>query len=99
MIRNKWLSLHRNIHVQRINVILNELKAKYYVKTDHFSFHSTRKILGKVVYNNSESKAEFELVKPSLLSNHSDARTTRKYLGMRNEELVETYEILKFYLK
>jgi len=82
--------------VQRINVILKELKAKYNIKIDHFSSHSLRKTFGRAVYNNSDNNAEFALVKLSELFNHSDVRTTRKYLGLRNDELMETYELLKF---
>lgn len=82
--------------VQRINVILKELKTKYNIKIDHFSTHSLRKTFGRAVYNNSENNAEFALVKLSELFNHSDVRTTRKYLGLRNDELMETYELLKF---
>ncbi len=82
--------------VQRINVILKELKRKYNIKIDHFSTHSMRKTFGRAVYNNSENNAEFALVKLSELFNHSDVRTTRKYLGLRNDELMETYELLKF---
>lgn len=36
------------------------------------------------------------VVKLSKLFNHSDVRPTGKYLGLRNEELMETYELLKF---
>lgn len=82
--------------VQRINIILKELKAKYNIKINHFSSHSLRKTFGRAVYNNSENNAEFALVKLSELFNHSDVRTTRKYLGLRNDELMETYELLKF---
>ena len=82
--------------IQQINVILKELKAKYNIKIDHFSSHSLRKTFGRAVYNNSDNNAEFALVKLSELFNHSDVRTTRKYLGLRNDELMETYELLKF---
>jgi integrase len=82
--------------VQRINVILKELKAKYNIKIDHFSSHSLRKTFGRAVYNNSENNAEFALVKLSELFNHSNISTTRKYLGLRNDELMETYELLTF---
>jgi len=82
--------------VQRINVILKELKIKYNLKIDHFSSHSMRKTFGRAVYNNSENNAEFALVKLSELFNHSDVRTTRKYLGLRNDELMEAYDLLKF---
>jgi len=82
--------------VQRINIILKELKTKYNIKIDHFSSHSLRKTFGRAVYNNSENNAEFALVKLSELFNHSDVRTTRKYLGLRNDELMETYDLLSF---
>jgi len=82
--------------VQRINVILKELKTKYNIKIDHFSTHSMRKTFGRAVYNNSEDNSEFALVKLSELFNHADIRTTRKYLGLRNDELMETYDLLSF---
>lgn len=82
--------------IQRINVILKEMKVKYNIKIDHFSSHSMRKTFGRAVYNNSGNNAEFALVKLSELFNHSDVRTTRKYLGIRNKELMETYNLLTF---
>jgi len=82
--------------VQRINVILKELKEKYNLKKDHFSFHSLWKTFERGFYNNSEENSEFALVKLSELFNHSDVRTTRKYQLLRNDELMETYELLKF---
>jgi len=82
--------------VQRINVILKELKTKYNLKIDHLSSHSLRKTFGRAVYNNAGNNAEFALVKLSELFNHADVRTTRKYLGLRNDELMEAYELLSF---
>lgn len=82
--------------IQRINIILKEIKVNYNLKIDHFSSHSLRKTFGRAVYNNSGNNAEFALVKLSELFNHSDVRTTRKYLGLRNEELMETYDSLTF---
>lgn len=82
--------------VQRINVIFKEIKEKYNLKIDHFSTHSLRKTFGRAVYNQSGNNAEFALVKLSELFNHSDIKTTRKYLGLREEELLETYDLLTF---
>jgi len=79
-----------------LRLALYKLKTKYNIKIDHFSSHSLRKTFGRAVYNNSENNAEFALVKLSELFNHSDVLTTRKYLGLRNDELMETYELLKF---
>lgn len=82
--------------IQRINIILKEIKAKYNLKINNFSSHSFRKSFGRAVYNNAGSNSEMALVKLSELFNHSDIKTTRKYLGLRQEELLETYDLLKF---
>jgi len=82
--------------IQRINVILKELKEKYNLKIEHFSTHSFRKSFGRAIFNNADTNAEFALVKLCELFNHADVRTTRKYLGLRNDELMEAYNLLKF---
>ena len=82
--------------IQRINVILKEIKTKYNLKINNISSHSFRKSFGRAVYNNAGNNSEMALVKLSELFNHSDIKTTRKYLGLRQEELLETYDLLKF---
>lgn len=82
--------------VQRINVVFKEIKVNYNLKIKNFSTHSMRKTFGRQVYNNAGSNAELALVKLSELFNHSDVRTTRKYLGLRTEELMEAYDLLSF---
>ena len=82
--------------IQRINVILKEVKTKYNLKINNISSHSFRKTFGRAVYNNADSNSEMALVKLSELFNHSDIKTTRKYLGLRQEELMETYDLLRF---
>lgn len=82
--------------IQRINVVFKEIRVKYNLKIKNFSTHSMRKTFGRQVYNNAVSNAELALVKLSELFNHSDVRTTRRYLGLRSEELMETYDLLTF---
>lgn len=82
--------------VQRINVVFKEIRVKYNLKIKNFSTHSMRKTFGRQVYNNAGSNAELALVKLSELFNHSDVRTTRRYLGLRSEELMEAYDLLSF---
>lgn len=82
--------------VQRINVVFKEIRVRYNLKIKNFSTHSMRKTFGRQVYNNAGSNAELALVKLSELFNHSDIRTTRKYLGLRSEELMEAYDLLSF---
>lgn len=82
--------------IQRINVILKDLKSKYNLKIRNFSSHSLRKCFGREVFNRSGSSAELSLVRLSQLFNHSNPSITRRYLGIAKEELLETYNILSF---
>lgn len=82
--------------VQRINAVFKEIRVKYNLKIKNFSTHSCRKSFGRAIYNNAGSNAELALIKLSELFNHSDVRTTRRYLGLRTEELMEAYDLLSF---
>lgn len=81
---------------QRINVLFKEIKSKYGLKVEHFSTHSMRKTFGRKVVEAAGENSEFALIKLSELFNHSDIMTTRRYLGLRTEELLETYDMLSF---
>ena len=82
--------------IQRINVILKEIKKKYRVKVKNFSCHSLRKTFGRQVYTMSGENAELALVKLMELFNHSSVALTKRYLGLRQEEILETYDCLTF---
>ena len=56
--------------VQRINVILKELKQRYRLKIKHFSCHSLRKTFGRQVYNMNSDNAELALIKLMELFNY-----------------------------
>ena len=82
--------------IQRINVILKEIKAKYRLKIKNFSCHSLRKTFGRQVYNMNSENSELALVKLMELFNHSSVAITKRYLGLRQEEILETYDMLSF---
>ena len=82
--------------IQRINVILKEIKRKYRLKVKNFSFHSLRKTFGRLVYNMNSENSELALVKLMELFNHSSLAITKRYLGLRQEEILETYDCLTF---
>lgn len=82
--------------VQRINVILKEVKKKYRLKIKNFSCHSLRKTFGRQVYNMNSENSELALVKLMELFNHSSVAITKRYLGLRQEELLNTYDCLSF---
>lgn len=81
---------------QRINVLLKEIKAKYRLKIEHFSTHSLRKTFGRKVYESSGNDAAMALMRLSELFNHSSPRITKIYLGIRQEELLSTYDMLTY---
>ena len=87
---------HTVYTTQRINKKLKEIKSKYGLKIEHFSTHSLRKTFGRKVVDAAGENAEFALIKLSELFNHSDVKTTRRYLGLRQQELLETYSLLTF---
>lgn len=82
--------------VQRINVIFKSIKENYGLKIDHFSTHSMRKTFGRKIVEAAGENNEMALIKLSEIFNHSDVRTTRRYLGIRQEELLQAYELLDF---
>ena len=81
---------------QRINVLFKSIKSKYGLKVEHFSTHSMRKTFGRKVVEAAGENSEFALIKLSELFNHADVMTTRRYLGLRTQELLETYDMLNF---
>lgn len=81
---------------QRINVRLKEIKKKYNIKIENFSCHSLRKAFGRKVFESSGENAQMALVKLSELFNHSSVAITKIYLGLRQEELLEAYDLLDF---
>ena len=82
--------------IQRINVVLKEIKRKYRLKVKNFSCHSLRKTFGRQVYNMNSENSELALVKLMELFNHSSLAITKRYLGLRQEEILETYDVLSF---
>lgn len=83
------------VTVQRINDILKELKAKYRLNIQHFSSHSLRKTGARRIYDMSEDR-EYALIKLSTVLNHSNCAITRRYLGIKREEILDCYGLLSF---
>ena len=75
--------------VQQINRVLKEI-FKTESKHLNISSHSLRKSFGRRVYENN-NESEKSLVYLSELFNHTSLSITRKYLGIRQEELNDIY--------
>ncbi len=82
--------------IQRINVLLKEAKERYKLEIEHFSTHTCRKTFGRELVRLAGANSEMALIKLSELFNHSSTAITRRYLGLRQEEILECYSILSF---
>lgn len=81
---------------QMVNRHLKSIKTVYQLKAKNVSTHSLRKTFGRRVVEMAGPDAEMALIKLSELFNHSSPMVTRRYLGLRQEELGEVYENLSF---
>ena len=81
---------------QRINVLFKEIKRKYNLKIEHFSTHTMRKTFGRKVFESAGENANMALMRLSELFRHSNVSVTKIYLGIREKELLETYDLLDF---
>lgn len=87
----------RVFSTQRINVLLKEIKAEYKLKdVENLSTHSLRKTFGRHIFEKAEGNEEMALVMLSELFNHSNIAITKRYLGIRKEEILHCYDLLDF---
>ena len=92
-----FLSQKKTVYsTQQLNRILKQIKTKYRVNVKNFSCHSLRKTFGRQVYNQNPENAERALVMLMDMFNHSSLAITRRYIGLRQEEVAQTYESLSF---
>jgi len=77
------------ISTQHLNVLLKEVFA-HLLPTHCVSSHSLRKTFGRRVYENNK-RSEEALIYLGELFNHSTLTITKKYLGIRKEELNNIY--------
>ena len=82
--------------IQRINYHFKEIRVKYCLKIKNFSTHTMRKTFGRKVVDSAGKDAEMALIRLSEIFNHSSPQITRRYLGLRQEELGEVYDALDF---
>lgn len=79
-----------------VNMKLKTYKIKYRLHLKNYSSHSHRKTFGKHVVEMAGANAEKALIKLSEIFSHSSCEVTRRYLGMKTEEISEVYTSLEF---
>lgn len=83
------------IRIQWVNEKLKRLFKEYGIKCTNASSHSLRKTFGRRVWelNNYSEKS---LLLLSEIFNHSSVQITKRYLGIKEEEIFDVYDQLKF---
>lgn len=81
---------------QRLNVMLKEMKKKYRLPIQNISCHSLRKTGGRRIWENSDENKEYALIKLSEVLAHSNCQVTRRYLGIKQQEILDAYDYLTF---
>lgn len=79
--------------IQYVNRRLKAFKEKYNLPIKNFSSHSLRKTFGRHVWENS-NYSEKSLLLLSDLFGHSSPAYTKRYLGIREEEIENLYKLL-----
>lgn len=84
--------------IQMVNRHLKLIRAKYGLKISNFSTHTLRKTWARAIWEseNSAGRGEMALLKLSEMLNHSAPNITRRYIGLRQQELGEVYDTLIF---
>ena len=78
------------VTISYVNKRLKYTFDKYGVQVQNSSSHTLRKTFGKRVYE-SDNKSERALVYLSEIFGHSSLTITRRYIGIRQQELSEVY--------
>lgn len=86
------------ISLQMVNREFKSILVKYQLRIDNFSTHTMRKTWARKIYENenAEGRGDMALLKLSELMNHSAPNITRRYIGLRQQELGEVYDSLQF---
>lgn len=75
---------------QGLNQQFKKLREKYKINCEHMSLHSCRKSFGRR-YWDVNGKSDVSLLMLSECFNHSSVSITKRYLGIRAEELRNVY--------
>ena len=79
-----------------VNMKLRQYKFKYRLNIKNYTSHSHRKAFGRHIVEMAGADAERALIKLSEIFSHSSTAITRRYLGLKAEEISEVYASLDF---
>ena len=83
------------ITIQMVNKILHGLNDQYNLSIEHFTSHSLRKTFARRIYDTAKDR-EYALIKLSSVLSHHSISITRRYLGIKREEILDCYAALEW---
>lgn len=81
--------------LEYINRTLKVFRVKYRLPKINFSTHTFRKTFGRYVYDSGGRSAE-SLVLLNMIFKHSNLDTTKRYLGITQDEIDKVYQSIIF---
>ena len=81
---------------QRINILFKEIKTKYRVPIKNFSSHSLRKCFSRRIFDMSGDDKTMSLILLADTLGHSSTNITKRYIGLKTEQILSTYDLLSF---
>lgn len=84
------------ISTQWFNRLLKDIRDKYKIPCKHISCHALRKTMGRHIWESNPENAELSLLLLSEIYSHSNTQITRRYLGLKTEEILSAYDLLSF---
>jgi len=85
---------NRSVSKQYLNTVLKQTGERYGMDRDELSSHALRKTFARRVIEKNPGKEEWALILLSDIFGHSSVAITRRYLGLRQEELDLAYNSL-----
>ena len=82
--------------IQRLNVLLKDIKKKYKLPIKNISCHTTRKTFSRRIYDMAGDNKEEVLLYLSEILSHSSTQITRRYISLKQEHILQAYDLLTF---
>ena len=92
-----FLSQKKTVYsIQRLNIMLKEIKRKYKLPVKNTSCHSLRKTFSRRIYDMAGDNKEQVLLYLSQVLSHSSCQVTRRYISLEQEKILQAYDLLTF---
>ena len=81
---------------QRLNIILKDIRDKYKLPVKNISCHALRKTFSRRIYDMAGDNKEEVLIYLGEVLSHSSTQITRRYIGLKQERILQAYDLLTF---